>query len=269
MTGSPYRWMGYCAALWLGCASGTDFERGNPAPPSRVIGHDEIVEARSASNAFQLVSLLRPDWLRPRGESLSNPTIMPVVYVDNMRYGPIESLNEIRVGVVDEVRYYSPSAATTKWGTGVMGGAIEIVRFPQADAADMPLARTEVGLDGAFRMSDCLEAFRKAFPDRAVRDPPVLSSDLGTGVPKRLDGPELAYPESEVFAGRLSGWANLAFVVEVDGRVADGALISASQEAFAVEASVWITESTWTPGTLGGSAVPTLMCERVSFRVGG
>ena len=87
-----YLSVAWCVIAGLACATGTDFEKGNPAPPSRVITHDEIVDTKSAGNAYQAVFLLRPDWIRPRGESLLNPVIMPVVFVDNMRHGPMESL---------------------------------------------------------------------------------------------------------------------------------------------------------------------------------
>ncbi len=263
-----YLSVAWCVIAGLACATGTDFKKGNPAPPSRVITHDEIVDTRSAGNAYQAVFLLRPDWFRPRGQSLLNPVIMPVVFVDNMRHGPMESLAQIRIGDVEEIHYFSPSAATTKWGTGVMGGAIEVVRFPHPEADEQPLARVDVGLEGAFVLSDCIESYRRSFPQRLAVDPPVLFTELRTDRPERIEGPDLAYPESQVFAGRMSGWANFAFVVEPDGKVVDGALISAADRAFAVEASVWLTESAWKPGMIGGAKVPTLMCERFDFRVG-
>jgi len=263
-----YLSVGWCVTAGLACASGTDFQRGDTAPRSRVITHDEIVDTKSAGNAYQAVFLLRPDWFRSRGQSVSNPVILPVVFVDNIRHGPMESLNQVRIGDVDEIRYFSPSAATTRWGTGVMGGAIEVIRFPRAGAGDLPLALSDVGLEGAFVLADCLGSYRKTFPERVSVDPPVLFTELGTHRPERIDGPELAYPESQVFAGRMSGWANFAFVVEPDGKVVEGALISAADRAFAVEASVLLSESVWKPGLVYGTAVPTLMCERFDFRIG-
>jgi hypothetical protein len=214
-----------------------------------------------------LVSILRPDWLRARGGTINNPEILPVVYVDNMRYGPLGALEEIRVGVVSEVRYYSPSAATTRWGSGVMGGAIEVIRFHHASGG-IPITAGETGLEGAFALSDCTSAYQRRFPERMRTDPPVLFTELTDQVPERIDGPALAYPEAELFKGRMSGWANVAFVVEPNGSVVDGTLISASEDGFAVEASVWLVESTWRPGLMAGVAVPALMCQRVNFRIG-
>ena len=53
---------------------------------------------------------------------------MPVqVYVDNLHQGDVDHLHSRQLAGIIEIRYYSPSDATTRWGTGVAGGAIEII----------------------------------------------------------------------------------------------------------------------------------------------
>jgi hypothetical protein len=47
-----------------------------------------------------------------------------VVYVDGQRYGGPTSLEQFRMGSFKEMRYYSASEATSRWGTGHAGGVI-------------------------------------------------------------------------------------------------------------------------------------------------
>jgi outer membrane cobalamin receptor len=53
---------------------------------------------------------------------------MPVVYVDNVRFGDLETLQSIPITGIAEIRYMSGPDATTRWGTGVLGGVIEVIR---------------------------------------------------------------------------------------------------------------------------------------------
>jgi hypothetical protein len=80
----------------------------------------------SVSDAHQVVNRLRPQWLRSRGAtSIRNPQPQyPVVYLDGTRYGPIGILRQIDANSVNEIRFISSSAATTRFGTGHMAGAI-------------------------------------------------------------------------------------------------------------------------------------------------
>lgn len=86
---------------------------------------DEIQQS-SARDAYHAVQLLRPDWLRSRG-SVSTRDTRPAqvtVYVDGQRYGGATSLEQFRMGAFKEMRYYSGSEATSRWGTGHAGGVI-------------------------------------------------------------------------------------------------------------------------------------------------
>lgn len=74
-------------------------------------------------NAWQLVQRLRPNWLRARGQTFRGDTDARVV-VDGMDYGELESLRNLNVVDIEEMRYLSSSDATTRFGTGYPGGAI-------------------------------------------------------------------------------------------------------------------------------------------------
>ncbi len=60
--------------------------------------------------------------------TLGNPTpAYAEVYVDGLRYGPLESLYQISTNTIERIEYLSALDATTRYGTGHMGGAILVV----------------------------------------------------------------------------------------------------------------------------------------------
>lgn len=112
----------------LACGGGTSQggER-RPSPRSDVISADELSTV-SANNALDAVRLLRPEWLRPRGSRASN--IMPGVIVDNTPVGEVGDVSYLRtipLTNIHEIRFLSASDATTRWGTGYVGGAIQVI----------------------------------------------------------------------------------------------------------------------------------------------
>ena len=91
----------------------------------------EIAErAADASNALQIVQKLRPQMLATRGRfspaDSSDAGTRPRVVVDGVGYGSIESLANVNAISVMEIRYISATDATTRFGTGYVGGAILI-----------------------------------------------------------------------------------------------------------------------------------------------
>ena len=102
---------------------------------NNVISTEEIAKS-SASNAYDLVKTLRPQWFRARGIStgmpdpsggtVSDPGGGIQVYVDGTRVGGLEELENIGTERVQEMRYLSANDATTRYGTGHTQGAIEV-----------------------------------------------------------------------------------------------------------------------------------------------
>ena len=101
----------------VGCGS-NGAER-KPAKPRNFISYEEIQTITTATTAQDLVELARPIWLRPKG-------IEPQVYMNNIQMGGVESLENVSVNSIQEVRYLSPTEATTMFGTNNMGGVISI-----------------------------------------------------------------------------------------------------------------------------------------------
>lgn len=81
-----------------------------------------------APNAFLAVQQLRPTWIRGRGATMTGTgqRLEVVVYVDGARIGSPRELEQIPRTNIKEMRFYTPSDATTRWGTGHTLGAITV-----------------------------------------------------------------------------------------------------------------------------------------------
>jgi|SRR5438105_15560554 len=95
---------------------------------SQLITEQEI-DASRAATAYDAIQKLRANFLRYRGETSldrnkSQP--YPTVYVDGQEFGPIGSLRNIPASEVATIRLYRSWEATTKFGTGNMGGVIAV-----------------------------------------------------------------------------------------------------------------------------------------------
>ncbi len=125
------------AAICLGCSSsgsggGAGGASGAAKPSSRqgdLILESEIAErAGEASNALQIIQKLRPQMLRSRGMlspgDAGSRATLPKVYVDNVAYGGIESLSNLNSSQIRQIQYVNANDATTRWGTGHVGGVI-------------------------------------------------------------------------------------------------------------------------------------------------
>lgn len=89
---------------------------------------DEIEQA-SAGTLHDAIRLLRPHFLFSRGRTsirAPNPAT-PIVIVNNVPQGSLEALRLIAPGEVLYVRLLRAPEATTRFGTGYMSGAIEVV----------------------------------------------------------------------------------------------------------------------------------------------
>lgn len=118
------------SAAWLvagACASaGAGGGAGGGERSSNVLTAEELA-AQPTNNLYDAVRRLRPRWLVERGPTTLGSGGNPVVvYVDNQRMGGAEELRDLAVEMVASVRYRDPADATTRYGTGHAGGAIEV-----------------------------------------------------------------------------------------------------------------------------------------------
>lgn len=103
-----------------------------PSGDRDVISEPEISSrASDAANAYQVIQRLRPQMLRIRG--LASPmdrtgeSVQPKVYLDNVEYGTLAQLQNVNATQIREIRFVNSRDATTRWGTGHMGGVILIL----------------------------------------------------------------------------------------------------------------------------------------------
>ena len=101
----------------IACAS--NGEERKPAKPRYYISHEEIQALIGPNNALEIISRTRPFWLRGSGGEAS-------VYMNNIEMGTLESLNNISIDIIKNIKFLTHSEATTMYGTNNTGGVIEI-----------------------------------------------------------------------------------------------------------------------------------------------
>lgn len=111
----------------MGCASAP---AGAPAATSRQRDIITLVELEnsSATNLHEAIQRLRPTMLRSRGRTTEATDIsnFPRVYLDGQSYGDVNSLQNISVPTVREVRFINSSDATTRYGMNHSAGVVEV-----------------------------------------------------------------------------------------------------------------------------------------------
>lgn len=100
-------------AVWS-CASGS----GGPSRDRDVISAEEIEGTTGLRSAYEVVERLRPLWLRSRGDRSTHLTTEIVAYQDNTMLGDVESLREVPIELVDEIRSLGSSEAMRLAGLG-------------------------------------------------------------------------------------------------------------------------------------------------------
>ena len=109
--------------------------RGN----TNLIVRAELEEA-AGQTAWQVVENLRGRWLQPvRIGSISSGPAFAGVVVDRATRGELQELRFMVVDDIETMRRLSPSEATTRYGTGYVGGVIEVTSRGRAqDQAPAP-----------------------------------------------------------------------------------------------------------------------------------
>jgi hypothetical protein len=116
--------VGFTLALGLaaGCSRSAN-PRTGPSSSQNYVSRQDIL-AIPVDNLYDALTRARPAFLRAR--STGSRQEYPVVYVDGLRRGTIESLKVIPTREVNDVRYISAIDATTRFGMNVPAGVIEV-----------------------------------------------------------------------------------------------------------------------------------------------
>jgi hypothetical protein len=112
------------AGLGSACSTSGGGGGGNPDLITR-----EEIEAANDPHAYDLIRRVRPRWLRARTQgSFGNPEPMFAnVYVNELRFGDLNSLQRLDIRSIERIEYVDALDATTRFGTGNVGGVINVV----------------------------------------------------------------------------------------------------------------------------------------------
>jgi len=135
--------VGFAVGLSFPIGGGGDPMRGSlmgegPLPSHLVITAEQMEEL-VAQDAYEAVSILRPEWLvlRPaRALAAGLPGDHPAggtltesrpVYLDDFRLGDVDDLRGLSVQQIAAIRLVSASVATARWGPGNSNGVIQVL----------------------------------------------------------------------------------------------------------------------------------------------
>ena len=134
------------AAVMLAASAGACASSRSATPVTTdpdIITLEQIVRSK-ASNAYDLIATIRPQMFTAhgapttRGQQPSTPgrqAAPVVVYIDNVKVGPVAQLKSLATLDLREIRYLSPRVATDRWGENHAGGVI-YVTTAQASGPD-------------------------------------------------------------------------------------------------------------------------------------
>jgi len=110
------------AVSLAGCASGGS---GGSRATDDILRED--LEASSAETAMEVVTLMRPRWLRARpARTPTDATPTVGVVIDGRPRGSLDDLAQIRRETIERISFMSATDATIRYGTGFTGGAIVV-----------------------------------------------------------------------------------------------------------------------------------------------
>jgi hypothetical protein len=115
-----------------------------PARTGRLLLANAELRRSIATNALEAVELGRPEWMKQQRDDEAKrgnqPSALPVeaislvVYVGDEKVGAVETLRDIAIPEVSELRYYDARDAKRRWGIEHKYGAIEVVPATAASA---------------------------------------------------------------------------------------------------------------------------------------
>jgi outer membrane cobalamin receptor len=93
-----------------------------------VITQEEI-ESSNASNVYDLIARIRADFLKDRGRVSirTNTHERAVVFLNDQEYGILETMRNIPIGRISEIRYFSGPDAVNRFGAQYGGGVVMLV----------------------------------------------------------------------------------------------------------------------------------------------
>jgi hypothetical protein len=112
------------AAILCACAANPDRAKSGDRRDQTRLSAADIRSADPNLTLFDLISRVRPEWLRKRPGTALQGTLDVVVYRDDVRAGGPETLKDIRLDIVDSARFLTGPEATGRFGLNHPHGAI-------------------------------------------------------------------------------------------------------------------------------------------------
>ena len=95
-----------------------------------VVGEDQI-SLLHVTDAYDIVAQTHSNFFHSRGRESMDPNVAPIpvhVFVDDTYYSnDVNSLREIAAAEISEIRFYQSYDAQYKFGSGHMGGVIQVI----------------------------------------------------------------------------------------------------------------------------------------------
>jgi hypothetical protein len=128
------------AAACAGSAAPASASDTNPSPSATSARRDRTVITAAdirevtASNLYEVVQRIHPEWLVRRGASTlsaitgraaSTETDVQV-YIGTQRTGNTEILKQLATSGIESIKYYSASEAQSRFGNGNLNGVIQV-----------------------------------------------------------------------------------------------------------------------------------------------
>ena len=112
----------------LAAACGMPPPGGSGRASRNVITAAQMLEV-NASDVFDAVQKLEPDWLTSRGtvSMTDGSPAVASVFLSGSQMGTVEYLRTLRPDDVDEVRYYEAGEASARFGMGHPRGVIDVI----------------------------------------------------------------------------------------------------------------------------------------------
>jgi hypothetical protein len=121
----PVVYAGLLTVLAIACAPPKPSGDSDLQPDRNTISLEEV-EAARVDNAYELVRMLHPMWLRKRGTNTLQNDGDIVVYLNDSRMGGPEALRQIETISITSIRFFDVGAANFKFGAGHPHGAIQV-----------------------------------------------------------------------------------------------------------------------------------------------
>jgi hypothetical protein len=86
----------------------------------------EEIAAVDRANAYETIEYLRPQWLRMRSDQSAIRQGGIVVYLNETRFGDLNSLRQIAARDIQRMERFNTTAASQRWGPGHSEGVIVV-----------------------------------------------------------------------------------------------------------------------------------------------